>query len=176
MAELLTDFPERFKQHPDIFLTQPDLQGEQDEARSATVVSFWLPVGRNKGRIVLHFDGIDSISDAEAIVGLDVVVPFAERLPLDSESAYISDLVGCTVYDNGIAIGVVSDVQFPTASDGTTRLENGTPILEVQSPERDEILVPFAKTMIQKIDIAQKRIDMNLPNGLIEINRMPPNR
>jgi len=176
LAELLTDFPERFKEHPNVFLAQPDFQGKQDEARGAKVVSSWLPLGKSRGRIVLHFAGIDSISEAEAIAGLDVVVPSAERLPLDSESAYISDLVGCTVYDKGAAVGVISDVQFPTSPDGTSRLDDAPPILEVQSAEGDEILIPFAKTMIQRIDVAEKRIDMKLPIGLVDINRASGNR
>lgn len=175
LAELLTDFPERFKEHPQVFLIQPEFQGKPDEARKVEITSSWLPLGRNKGRIVLQFEGIDSITGAEAIAGLDLVVPFAERLPLDSESTYISDLVGCTVYDNGAAIGIIEDVEFPTTSDGSVRLDDAAPILEVKSVDGDEVLIPFAKEMIQKIDVAQKRIDMKLPDGLIDINRAPEN-
>ena len=110
LAELMTDFPDRFKERPQIFLAPSGFKGKSDEARNVEVTSTWLPLGKNKGRIVLHFAGIDSISDAEAIVGMDVVIPFAERLPLDDESVYTSDLVGCTIYDNGVAIGVVGSL------------------------------------------------------------------
>jgi 16S rRNA processing protein RimM len=176
LAELLTDFPDRFKERPQVFLAEPDFKGKPDEARGVEVTSAWLPLGKNKGRIVLHFAAIDSISAAEAVAGMDVVIPFAERLPLDEESVYTSDLVGCTIYDNGAVIGVVEDVQFPTTPDGNSRLDDAAPILEVKSVEGDEVLIPFARAMIQEIDVAQKRIDMTLPHGLISINRTPKSR
>ncbi len=175
LAELLTDFPERFKEHPQVFLARPGFQGKPDEVRKVEITSSWLPLGRNKGRIVLHFAGVDSITGAEAVVGLDVVVPFAERIPLDSESTYISDLIGCTIYDEDAAIGTIEAVEFPTTPDGSVRLDDVPPILEVKSVDGDEVLVPFARAMIQKIDVVQKRIDMKLPEGLIDINRTPEN-
>ena len=76
--------------------------GRGVEARAAEVVAFWLPVGRNQGRVVLKFAGVETISDAETIAGLDVIVPREERLPLDDESVYISELIGCTVYDGAM--------------------------------------------------------------------------
>src|SRR5258706_11358811 len=69
LAELLTDFPERFEGQSRVFLAAPGFEGEESEARSAEVVGFWLPVGRNEGRVVLQFAGIDTISDAESIAG-----------------------------------------------------------------------------------------------------------
>ena len=75
LAELFTDFPERFESQKRVYLAAPGFNGEADDARAVEVMAFWLPVGKNQGRIVLHFAGIDSISDAESIAGLDVVVP-----------------------------------------------------------------------------------------------------
>jgi 16S rRNA processing protein RimM len=170
LAELLTDFPDRFKTRPQVFLARPDFKGPPSEARSVEISSSWLPLGRNKGRIVLHFLGIESISAAESIAGLDVIVPSEERLPLDSESVYISDLIGCVVYDGGVKVGLVGDVQFPTTPDGSARLEDAAPLLEVHSAAGDEILVPFAKALLTKIDVTEKRIDMKLPQGLLAIN------
>lgn len=172
LAELLTDFPERFKERPDAFLAPPEFNGTASEAQSVRIISSWLPVGRNKGRIVLHFAGINSISAAQAVTGLDVIVPFEDRLPLDEESVYISDLAGCTLYDKDAVIGVVEDVQFAMTPDGSARLEDAAPLLKVKSGEGDDVLVPFAKTMIRHLDIARKRIDMDLPDGLIEVNRV----
>ncbi len=112
LAELFTDFPERFESQRRVFLAAPGFSGEEAEARQAEVVAFWLPVGKNEGRVVLQFAGVDTISDAETIAGLEVLVPHEERLPLDDESVYISELIGCTVYDGARAVGVVEDVQF----------------------------------------------------------------
>jgi 16S rRNA processing protein RimM len=128
-------------------------------------------MGKNEGRIVLQFAGVDTISAAELLAGQDVIVPFEERLPLDAESAYISDLIGCTVYDGPAAIGVVDDVQFPTTSDGNRRLDEAAPLLSVVSQDGDEILIPFAKAFLTAVDVEGKRIDMVLPAGLIEVNR-----
>ena len=171
LAELLTDFPERFKDHPRFFLAQPDFKGGRSEARSAEVRSSWLPVGRKKGRIVLGFAGIDTISAAESIAGLDVIVPIDERHALDSDSVYVSDLVGCVIFDGSVQVGTVENVQFPITPDGNARLEEAAPLLEVRSANGGEILIPFAKALLVKLDPQAKRIEMNLPAGLVEINQ-----
>ena len=171
LAELLTDFPERFESQRRVFLAPPNFAGEEAQARVAEVVSFWLPVGKNEGRIVLQFAGIDSITAAEGVAGLDVIVPYEERLRLDDESEYISDLIGCTVYDGPIAVGVIDDVQFPSTPDGGRRLAEAAPLLAVLSPDGDEILIPFAKAFLIGINVKEKRVDMKLPEGLVEVNR-----
>ena len=171
LAELLTDFPERFDEKKRVFLASPNFSGEESQARAVEVISFWLPVGKNEGRIVLQFAGIDSITAAEGIAGLDVIVPYAERLPLDDESEYISDLIGCTVYDGSTAVGVIDDVQFPSTADGARRLAEAAPLLAVLSPDGDEILIPFAKAFLIGVNVKEKRVDMKLPEGLVEVNR-----
>jgi 16S rRNA processing protein RimM len=171
LAELFTDFPERFGDQRRVFLAAPGFDGEQSEARAAEVVAFWLPVGKKEGRVVLQFAGVDTISDAESIAGQDVLVPRAERLPLAEESVYVSELIGCTVYDGSKPVGVVEDVQFAMTADGGRRLDDAAPLLAVASPEGDEILIPFAKAFLVAVDTEAKRIDMTLPEGLVEVNR-----
>ena len=145
--------------------------GEETEARAAEVVAFWLPVGKNEGRIVLQFAGIETISDAETVAGLDVLVPREERLPLDDESVYISELVGCTVYDGATAVGVVEDVQFAMTADGARRLADAAPSAGGEVAWGDEILIPFVKAFLVAVDTEAKRIEMKLPEGLVEVNR-----
>lgn len=171
LAELFTDFPERFEDQKRVFLAAPGFAGDEAEARLSEVAAYWLPVGKNEGRVVLHFAGIDTISDAEAIAGLDVLVPREERVPLDDDSVYISELIGCTVYDGALSVGIVEDVQFAMTADGGRRLEDAAPLLAVRSREGDEVLVPFAKAFLVAVNPAAKRIDMTLPQGLIEVNR-----
>jgi 16S rRNA processing protein RimM len=171
LAELFTDFPERFEDQRRIFLAAPGFAGEQAEARTAEVAAFWLPVGKNEGRIVLQFAGINTISDAESIAGLDVLIPREERLPLDEESVYISELIGCTVYNGLTPVGVVEDVQFAMTADGGRRLEDAAPLLAVTSLDGDEVLIPFAKAFLVKVNTDAKRIEMTLPDGLVEVNR-----
>jgi 16S rRNA processing protein RimM len=172
LAELFTDFPERFEKPTSVFLAPSGFEGEESEARPAQVVAFWLPVGKNQGRIVLQLAGIETISDAEAVAGLDVLVPREERLPLDDDSVYISELIGCTVYDGATAVGVVGDVQFATTADGARRLTDAAPLLEVESAAGDEILIPFVKAFLVAVNTESKRIEMKLPEGLVEINRI----
>lgn len=171
LAELFTDFPDRFKDHSRVYLAPPRFEGTKAEARSTEVVAFWLPVGKNEGRIVLQFAGVDTILAAEALAGQDVLVPREERVALGDDSVYISELIGCTVYDGSVTVGVVDDVQFATTADGRRRLENATPLLTVTSVEGDEILIPFAKAFLKAVDTDLKRIEMVLPKGLVELNR-----
>jgi len=173
LAELFTDFPERFEERKQVFLASPGFEGEAAQARAGEVVAFWLPVGKNDGRIVLQFAGIDSITDAEKLAGLEVIVPNEERMPLNDDSVYISELIGCTVYDGPTVVGVIADVQFPATADGTRRLDEAAPLLEVASTDGEEILIPFAKAFVVGVDTKAKRVEMTLPVGLLDVNRSP---
>lgn len=175
LADLFTDFPERFAAHPLVWLAPAGYADApaaplDSAANQSEVAAYWLPVGRNAGRIVLHFAGVESIEQAERLAGKDVLVPLDERLPLDPGSAYISDLIGSTVYDKEIALGVVNDVEFATSPDGSRRLDDAAPLLSVTSADGDEILIPFANAFLLELDLANKAIRMNLPEGLAQIN------
>jgi 16S rRNA processing protein RimM len=170
LAELLSDFPERFKGRR-VFLAKDGFEGSRAEAREAEVTEYWLPVGKNQGRIVLKLAGVDSITDAEGVAGLEVLAPQEERPDLEDDANYISDLIGCTVFDRGAAVGTIDDVQFATTPDGLRRLEETAPMLVVRSPEGDELLVPFAKDFVVAVDVEQKRVEMALPSGLLDVNR-----
>lgn len=181
LADLFTDFPERFAQHPQVWLAPPgfaasshDSPNNKPQAEPVKVAAHWLPVGRNAGRVVLRFTGIDTIEQAANLAGKEVVVPLAQRLPLSPGSAYISDLIGCTVYDRHHPLGVVQDVQFPTSPDGSRRLEEAAPLLALASPNGGEILVPFANAYLLSLDVATKAIHMALPEGLAELNQPHP--
>ncbi len=173
LAELLTDFPERFESGARVFLAKPGYSGPEAEARSMTVMGHWLPVGRNHGRVVLTLAGIGSIEEAEALAGLDVLVPVTERLELEDDAAYISDLIDCIVYDNGTRIGAVTGVEFAMSSDGARRLADAAPLLTVLTNAGDEVLIPYVQAFLVSLDVAEKRIDMALPAGLIDLNRAP---
>lgn len=181
LADLFTDFPGRFASHPRVWLAPPGFADAAPDqaalaplaasAQSAEVAAHWLPVGRNAGRIVLHFAGVDTIEQALQLAGQEVLVPLSDRLPLDPGAAYVSDLIGCTVYDRGIPLGVVDSVQFPTTPDGARRIEDAAPLLAIASPEGDELLVPFATAFLLDLDLPAKSIRMALPEGLTQINR-----
>ena len=176
LSELFSDFPDRFDTRKRVFLAPSGFTGPESAARRAQVEAWWLPLGKSEGRIVLHLDGIDSINAAEPLCGLEVIVPASERSELDEGSTYISDLIGCIVFDLAnrdlpLSIGTVTDVHFTATPDGGRRLDEAAPLLAVETPAGDEVLIPFVKAFILLLDPARQRIEMSLPPGLIEVNR-----
>jgi 16S rRNA processing protein RimM len=113
----------------------------------------------HNGTLIFKFRGVDSISDAELLTGLEVRVPLAERAPLEAGEFFQSDLIGCEVVEHasGARIGFVTDWD-----DG-----GGTGLLVVEG----DLLIPFARAICVEIDPAAKRIAVELPPGLKELNR-----
>lgn len=175
LAELLTDFPARFTQRQNAQLAPAGFTESEAQSEGALqpvqIVSHWLPTGRNAARAVLHFAGVDSIAQAEALAGKEVVVPASERMPLEDGAVYISDLTGCAIYDRNTLLGTVEAVQFPATPDGSRRIEEAAPLLVVRSHDGDELLIPFAKSYLVQIDLAAKAVRMELPEGLADLNR-----
>ena len=170
LCELNTDFPERFAERTSLFLKSPDAT----QGQSYTLDEFWLPTGKSAGRVVLKFAGVDSISDAEQLAGRHVLLPIAERAPLEDGTFYVDDLRGCTVVnlaggDGPDEIGTITDVHFPTDSAGA-KLHDAAPILVVTRANGDEVLIPLAKEFLEAPDLASRRIGMRLPAGLVEAN------
>lgn len=176
LAELLTDFPERFSAGARVYLVPPPKPpfkpgASTPPAKAASeylLEGHWLPQGKNSGRVVLKFTGVDSINDAELLKAHDVVVPREERLALADGAAYISDLVGCALFNGAARVGLVEDVEFP-AEEGAG-IPDMAPLLVVVDDAGEEILVPFAKAWLRKLDVGARRIEMDLPEGLLEIN------
>ncbi len=172
LAELLTDFPERFSAGARVYLAPPHKPGASlspaTAVREYLLEGHWLPQGKNSGRVVLKFTGVDSINDAELLKGRDVLVPVEERIALADGAAYISDLIGCSVFDGTVRVGRVEDVESP-AEEGAG-IPEMAPLLVLVDDAGGEILVPFAKAWLRKLDINAGRIEMDLPEGLLEIN------
>src|ERR1700760_794082 len=84
LAEIFTDFPEEFSRRKRLFLRSPSA------LRETRVESCWL----HKGRVVLKFAEVESITAAEELRGCEVVIPQAERMPLVDDAVYVSDLLG----------------------------------------------------------------------------------
>lgn len=175
VAELWTEFPERFGGQPRVYLARPGFDGGPEQARAATVTSFWLPKGKQQGRIVLGLDLSQSISDAEQLAGNDVLVPLTERRALPEDAVYIHDLIGCTVLDRSEVVGTVQDVLSiagPAAAMGTqTDAAEAAPVLVVSGPDNVEYLIPFARAYLRSVDLEQRQLEMELPEALLDVYR-----
>jgi len=161
LAEILTDFPEKFAERRQLWLLAPLSPANQIPApRPIELAHHWL----HKGGVVLHFAGVDSISAAELLCGLIVAIPRTERAQLGEDEAYIGDLVGCELVDlagpEPVCLGPIEDVDRSA----------GPVALLVVRGKKGELLVPFAKSYLRTIDLANKRLEMVLPEGLIELN------
>lgn len=152
VAAELHSAPERFIDGMKLFA----LGKEQGPRRELQVEDIWP----HKGLLVLKFRGVDSISDAEVLIGAELQVPRAERAVLDQGWTYVSDLIGCIVVDQGSEIGRIEDVEFGAGE---------APLLIVNSADK-KFDVPFAEAYLESVDIAQRRVRMKLPEGMLEIN------
>jgi 16S rRNA processing protein RimM len=176
-AETLTDFPERLTRLREVFVGHAD---GKNEPRRLSLQSCWLSQN-HRGQAVFHFEGVNSISEAETFRGFEVLLPFEQRVTLPAGQYFVSDLIGCSVFESpdlsptvssspcSLAeapslLGTVRDVQFPGEE------ISGTPLLEVET-SHGEVLIPLAADICSKIDPAARRIDVILPEGLRDLNR-----
>lgn len=175
-AELFTDFPERLKRVKELFLSH-----EKAVPRSVRLKSFW--VDRNHPEFgIFHFEGVNAISEAEKLRGLEIQIPIEQRVALPAGKYFVSDLIGCSAFELPLGtaavasspcslaevpalVGTVRDVYFPGES------QPGTPLLSVDTPT-GELLIPLAEDICRKIDITARRIEVVLPEGLRDTNRL----
>jgi 16S rRNA processing protein RimM len=156
-VNLHTDIPDRIR--PDMQLWALTKTGERHEVR---VEEFWP----HKSFLVLKFRGIETINDAEPLVGAELQLPRSERAALEPGWTYLSDLVGSTVFDGERQIGEIEDVQFGAGE---------APLLIVRSNEQKPgaklpYEIPFAEAFLEKLDLERKQVRMKLPEGLLEVN------
>jgi len=150
-AVVLSSRPERYQDLQEVFLFGPGLPAA-GERREIEEVWFHLQT------LVFKFRGIDTISDAEALYGVEVRIPASQRISLDEGEYFESDLVGCEVVNRrtGESLGKVS-----AWDDG-----GGSGLLVV-----GELLIPFARSICVEINPAERRIAVELPEGLKDLNR-----
>ncbi len=156
-TELHTDVPGRFQQGMRLWALLKD-----GDRREVTVEDLWP----HKSFLVLKFAGIDTLSDAELLVNAELQLPLAERATLDPGWTYLSDLIGCTVFDGAREIGAIEDVQFGAGE---------APLLVVRGEAQKSgaklpYEIPFAEAYLEKLDMERKEVRMKLPEGLLEVN------
>jgi len=130
--------------------------GGPSDGRAVVVESAW----EHGDRVILKFSGIDSMSDAESLAGMELCVPETQRAPVPAGEFYQSDLVGCQVETrDGRKLGAVSGWQS----------YGGPDLLVVKTPAGKELLVPFARAIVAEVDLVGKRLVVDLPEGLTEL-------
>jgi 16S rRNA processing protein RimM len=150
VADLLTDFPERFETVSRLIAVAPNGQREV-----VKLEDHWF----QKGRVVLKLEGYDTIEAASELIGHEFTVPETERVPLDAGTFYQWELEGCQVETvQGNHVGTVTSV-----------LRTGGVEMLVIDSGKDERLVPIAETIIIDIDVTSKRILIDPPEGLLEL-------
>ena len=154
-VELHTNVPDRFRQGMRLWALAKDGQ-----RRNVAIEDLWP----HKSFLVLKFDGIETISDAEPLVGAELQLPRSERAELEPGWTYLSDLIGCRVFDGQREIGQIEDVQFGAGE---------APLLVVRGKEQKAKLpyeIPFAEAYLDGLDLERKQVRMKLPEGLLDVN------
>ena len=151
VAELLTDFPGRFEGLEQLIGIAPD-----GRRMVLELEEHWL----HQERIVLKFAGYDSIEEATKLVGFEFAVPEDERVELEEDEFYDWELAGCRVETvAGEPLGTVREIM---RTGGVEML-----VVETEGGER-EYLLPLAEEICVLIDVGQKLIRVDPPEGLLE--------
>lgn len=149
VANVLTDFPERFEDLRSVIALLPD-----GERRDLKIENFWF----QKGRIVFKLAGIDSIEQAETLRGAEICVPESEAVELETDEFFDWQLENCEVETvEGLKLGRVRELMRT----------GGTEILVVEGADKD-YLIPFAETICVEVDVENKLIKVDAPEGLLE--------
>lgn len=144
-----SDFPERVSMLRRVYLEKGGQTVAYPVVAAALHGRFW----------VIRVDGISTPEEARALAGTLVKIPLSERVPLPAGVYYLDEIIGLDVYTVcGRFLGRVSDV-----------LQTGSNDVYVVSPGRDgkDLLIPALKTVVYSIDKAARRMEVELPEGLL---------
>jgi 16S rRNA processing protein RimM len=151
VADLYTDFPERFEALEKVIAIAPD-----GNRRSLQIEEHWF----QGQRIIFKFAGYDSIDEAKELAGFQIGIPASERIELPEDTFYEWELAGCRVEAlDGKVVGQVREVMRT----------GGVEILVVAGDEGRELLIPMAHDICVEIDVAQKIVRIDPPEGLLEL-------
>jgi 16S rRNA processing protein RimM len=150
VAELLTDFPDRFEDVEELVLVSP--RGERTTRR---LEDYWF----QNDRVILKLADYNDVEAAKELVGFEFAVPESERVPLPADHYYDWELEGCTVKVGAESIGTVKSVLKT----------GGTEILVVADENEKERLIPFADSIVVEVDAANKTIVVDPPEGLLDL-------
>ena len=105
--------------------------------------------------LFIKFEGVDNRESARTLTNKFLTVPRSQAAPLDEGEYYTFDIIGCEVFVDAKKIGVVTNI-LKTGSNDVFQVEGET-----------EILIPALKSVVEKIDVAEKKIFVK-ESGLVE--------
>ena len=150
VAELLTDFPERFEDVHELVVVS-----QSGERTPGQLEDFWF----QKNRVVLKLAAYDDVDKAKELIGSEFAVPESDRVELEADEYYDWELEGCTVKVGDQNLGEVSSVMRT----------GGAEILVVRNQAGKEQLVPLATPIVVEVNVAAKTIVIDPPEGLLEL-------
>lgn len=151
VADLLTDFPDRFESVSRVFGIGP-----KGECQELELENHWF----QNDRVVLKFSGYDNIESAKTLLGYSFALPENERVELPKGEFYDWELEGCSVeVSRGSSVGKVSKILRT----------GGVELLVVEDDAQREHLIPMAQSIVVSIDISSKRILIDPPEGLLDL-------
>jgi 16S rRNA processing protein RimM len=149
VGDVLTDFPERFDDLKKVSIVYPNggiVAGE--------IEKFWF----QKGRIVLKFINFDTIEAAETLRNCEICVSETETVELETDEYFDWELENCAVETiEGVKLGIVKEL-----------LRTGGTEVLVVTGDAKEYLIPFAETICVEVDVENKLIKVNAPEGLLD--------
>ena len=146
-----TDFEEeRFKKGSKLLITR----GNQ-LIREVVVQSY----RNHKNFLLVKFEGIDSVEEAEKLKNLQIKIDSDEVGELEENEFYFHEIIGCEVFDeNEKLLGEIIEILTPGAND----------VWVIKGQNGKEILIPYIEDVVKKIDIENKKIDIEVMEGLID--------
>jgi len=146
-----TDFEEqRFEKGTELLITR----GNQ-VVKEVTVESYRT----HKNNLLVKFVGIDSIEEAEKLKNLQIKIDSDNIGELEENEFYFHEIIGCEVFDeNGKSLGEISEILTPGAND----------VWVIKTQNGKEILIPYIEDVVKKIDVENKKIDIEVMEGLID--------
>jgi len=112
----------------------------------------------HKGSAILKLEGVNSIDDAQKLIGNDVYVETSDLRVLEDDEFYWFDLIGLEAFtDDGQYIGVVDSL-----------IDRSLQSLLVVKEGDKEYLIPLTEPIVKDIDLEQSKIIISPINGLLD--------
>jgi len=155
-VEPWTDSPDRFAEIGQAVLVSPD----GAEQRSLRILS----ARAHSGRALVLFEGIETPEEITALRGWTIEIPVADARDLDENEYFLHDLIGLSVEDaSGLRLGEIT-----STSDG-----GGGLLLTVSTSKGGSFDIPFATEICRSVDLESKRMVVELPDGLADLQAWP---